>query len=148
MHRAERDRAHLDRRRQRTGRHLQRLVLQRRRHRADPAAGQRDDERCRRRPPQPPRHSPTSRYGSCCRSSPANCYSQGSASGSTKSAAAGLPMATVLFSGTIASLLVLPLIIFHQLQLVTGTILARHWASKHQARPGDDPRPEAQPSPA
>lgn len=49
--------------------------------------------------------------------------------GSTKSAAAGLPMATVLFAGPAAGLLILPLIIFHQLQLVTGTVLARRWAA-------------------
>jgi sodium/bile acid cotransporter 7 len=52
--------------------------------------------------------------------------------GSTKSAAAGLPMATVLFSGPAAGLLILPLIIFHQLQLVTGTVLARRWADSRR----------------
>ncbi|MFC0529946.1 bile acid:sodium symporter family protein [Phytohabitans kaempferiae] len=55
--------------------------------------------------------------------------------GSTKSAAAGLPMATVLFSGPAAGLLILPLIIFHQLQLVTGTVLARRWAMRRAAGP-------------
>jgi solute carrier family 10 (sodium/bile acid cotransporter), member 7 len=48
--------------------------------------------------------------------------------GSTKSAAAGLPMATVLFPGASAGLLILPLILFHQLQLIAGTVLARRWA--------------------
>ncbi|WP_460847232.1 bile acid:sodium symporter family protein [Phytohabitans suffuscus] len=67
--------------------------------------------------------------------------------GSTKSAAAGLPMATVLFSGPAAGLLILPLIIFHQLQLVTGTVLARRWANGRTS-PGADAGPEAQPSPA
>ncbi|WFE38578.1 bile acid:sodium symporter family protein [Micromonospora sp. WMMD998] len=68
--------------------------------------------------------------------------------GSTKSAAAGLPMATVLFSGPAAGLLILPLIIFHQLQLVTGTVLARRWAERRPTTPGDDAAPRAEPSPA
>ena len=49
LDRAERDRTRLDRRRQRAGRDLQRLVLQHHRDRADPAAGRMDDERRRRR---------------------------------------------------------------------------------------------------
>ena len=60
--------------------------------------------------------------------------------GSTKSAAAGLPMATVLFAGPAAGLLVLPLILFHQLQLITGTALARRWAG--------EPEAEVRPAPA
>jgi solute carrier family 10 (sodium/bile acid cotransporter), member 7 len=44
--------------------------------------------------------------------------------GSTKSLAAGLPMATVLF-GAGASLAVLPLMLFHQLQLMVGAVLAK-----------------------
>ncbi|WBB72670.1 bile acid:sodium symporter [Micromonospora sp. WMMD1128] len=68
--------------------------------------------------------------------------------GSTKSAAAGLPMATVLFSGPAAGLLILPLIIFHQLQLITGTVLARRWAERGRTTPGDDAAPRAEPSPS
>ena len=62
--------------------------------------------------------------------------------GSTKSAAAGLPMATVLFAGPAAGLLVLPLILFHQLQLITGTVLARRWAG------AGEPEAEVRPAPA
>ncbi|WP_406210654.1 bile acid:sodium symporter [Kitasatospora sp. NBC_01560] len=47
--------------------------------------------------------------------------------GSQKSLANGLPMATVLF-GPEAGLLVLPLMAYHQLQLVAGTFLAGRWA--------------------
>ncbi|HEY6814720.1 MAG TPA: bile acid:sodium symporter family protein [Croceibacterium sp.] len=63
--------------------------------------------------------------------------------GSTKSAAVGLPMASVLFPGPAAGLLVLPLIIFHQLQLITGVVLARRWA----ATPESGPEPSAAPQP-
>lgn len=45
--------------------------------------------------------------------------------GSTKSAAVGVPMAAVLFSTAAAGAIVLPLILYHQLQLIIGTILAR-----------------------
>ncbi|MCW4354811.1 bile acid:sodium symporter [Hoyosella sp. YIM 151337] len=44
--------------------------------------------------------------------------------GSKKSLASGLPMATVLFSGQAVGLIVLPLMIFHQIQLVVCAILA------------------------
>ena len=45
--------------------------------------------------------------------------------GSTKSAAVGVPMATVLFSTATAGVFVLPLILYHQLQLIVGATLAR-----------------------
>jgi sodium/bile acid cotransporter 7 len=44
--------------------------------------------------------------------------------GSTKSLAAGLPMASVLF-GADASLAVLPLMLFHQMQLMVAAVVAR-----------------------
>ncbi|MEV5432074.1 bile acid:sodium symporter family protein [Streptomyces sp. NPDC052701] len=44
--------------------------------------------------------------------------------GSKKSLAAGLPMASVLF-GAHASLAVLPLMLFHQMQLMVGAVIAR-----------------------
>lgn len=44
--------------------------------------------------------------------------------GSNKSLASGLPMATVLFTGGDVALLILPLMLYHQLQLVVGSILA------------------------
>lgn len=44
--------------------------------------------------------------------------------GSTKSLATGLPMAVVLFPGEPIGLIVLPLMLFHQLQLLVGAALA------------------------
>lgn len=44
--------------------------------------------------------------------------------GSNKSLASGLPIATVLFAGGDVALIVLPLMLYHQLQLITGAILA------------------------
>ncbi|MEV7542631.1 bile acid:sodium symporter family protein [Streptomyces sp. NPDC089915] len=52
--------------------------------------------------------------------------------GSKKSLAAGLPMATVLF-GAQASLAVLPLMLFHQMQLMVCAVLARRRAADPQA---------------
>ncbi|MFJ3792793.1 bile acid:sodium symporter family protein [Kitasatospora sp. NPDC090091] len=56
--------------------------------------------------------------------------------GSQKSLANGLPMATVLF-GPEAGALVLPLMAYHQLQLIAGTFLTTHWsrAPDTEARP-------------
>ncbi len=44
--------------------------------------------------------------------------------GSNKSLASGLPIATVLFSGGDVALIVLPLMLFHQLQIMAGAVLA------------------------
>lgn len=52
--------------------------------------------------------------------------------GSTKSLAAGLPMASVIF-GAQAAAAVLPLMLFHQLQLITGAYLARRWSTDPDA---------------
>jgi sodium/bile acid cotransporter 7 len=51
--------------------------------------------------------------------------------GSKKSLASGLPMATVLLSGQPAGLIVLPLMLFHQIQLMVCASLARYYAA-HQ----------------
>ena len=48
--------------------------------------------------------------------------------GSKKSLASGLPMATVLFAGGNVGLIVLPLMLFHQIQLMVCASLARRWA--------------------
>ncbi|QLY30919.1 bile acid:sodium symporter family protein [Nocardia huaxiensis] len=48
--------------------------------------------------------------------------------GSKKSLATGLPMATVLFAGSPVGLIVLPLMIFHQIQLITCAAIAQRWA--------------------
>ena len=49
--------------------------------------------------------------------------------GSKKSLASGLPMATVLFPAATASTLVLPLMLFHQIQLFACAALARRYAA-------------------
>lgn len=49
--------------------------------------------------------------------------------GSKKSLASGIPMAQILFAGHAGGLgaIVLPLMIFHQLQLMVCAVVARHW---------------------
>jgi sodium/bile acid cotransporter 7 len=49
--------------------------------------------------------------------------------GSKKSLASGLPMASVLFAGGSVGLIVLPLMLFHQLQLMVCAALARRYAA-------------------
>ena len=58
--------------------------------------------------------------------------------GSKKSLASGLPMAKVLFAGHAvgapsAALVVLPLLLFHQLQLVVCASLAQRYARRQRA---------------
>lgn len=48
--------------------------------------------------------------------------------GSKKSLANGLPLATILFPASAVGLTVLPLMLFHQLQLMVCTVLAQRWA--------------------
>ncbi|WP_410212060.1 bile acid:sodium symporter family protein [Aquirhabdus sp.] len=50
--------------------------------------------------------------------------------GSKKSLASGIPMAKVLFLGHPIGLLVLPLMLFHQLQLMVCAVLAQRYASR------------------
>lgn len=50
--------------------------------------------------------------------------------GSKKSLATGLPMASVMFGGGALGLLILPLMIFHQIQLMICSWLAARYASK------------------
>ena len=50
--------------------------------------------------------------------------------GTKKSLATGLPMASVLFAGSPVGLLVLPLMIFHQAQLMACGSLASHYAKQ------------------
>ncbi len=52
--------------------------------------------------------------------------------GSKKSLATGLPMASVLFPGHPVGLIVLPLMVFHQIQLLTCTVLAQRYARSAQ----------------
>ena len=52
--------------------------------------------------------------------------------GSKKSMASGIPMAKILFAGQLGGLgaLVLPLMIFHQLQLMVCAVVARRYAAR------------------
>ncbi|WP_345284151.1 bile acid:sodium symporter family protein [Streptomyces gulbargensis] len=58
--------------------------------------------------------------------------------GSKKSLAAGLPMATVLF-GAQASLAVLPLMLYHQMQLIVCAVVARRRSRDPEAPDREDP---------
>ena len=50
--------------------------------------------------------------------------------GSKKTLASGVPMAQILFAGQAVGLLVLPLMVFHQLQLMVCAPLARRYAER------------------
>jgi sodium/bile acid cotransporter 7 len=69
--------------------------------------------------------------------------------GSKKSLAAGLPMATVLFPGEgAAALAVLPLMMFHQLQLLVCAVIARRWARAAPVTERDEPDEPDEPAEA
>lgn len=53
--------------------------------------------------------------------------------GTNKSLATGLPMATVLFGGERVALIVLPLMIYHQLQILAGGVIAGRLARADRA---------------
>jgi sodium/bile acid cotransporter 7 len=55
--------------------------------------------------------------------------------GSKKTLASGVPMAQILFAGQAVGLLVLPLMLFHQLQLMVCASLARRYAREPHAAP-------------
>ncbi|NHN54771.1 bile acid:sodium symporter [Calidifontibacter sp. DB0510] len=50
--------------------------------------------------------------------------------GSKKALATGLPMASILFSGNVIGLIIVPLLIFHQIQLIGCAWLANLYASR------------------
>lgn len=52
--------------------------------------------------------------------------------GSTKSLASGVPIANILFVGGPLSLIILPLMLYHQIQLIVCAIIAQAMASKAQ----------------
>jgi solute carrier family 10 (sodium/bile acid cotransporter), member 7 len=62
--------------------------------------------------------------------------------GSKKSMAGGIPMATILFAGHAVSLIVLPLMLFHQAQLFVCATLARRYNAR-SARPAPAAHPQA-----
>lgn len=53
--------------------------------------------------------------------------------GSKKSLATGVPMAQVLFAGGPIGLLILPLMLFHQIQLMVCAVLAQRYAKRAEA---------------
>lgn len=53
--------------------------------------------------------------------------------GSKKSLASGVPMASVIFAGQSIGAIVLPLMLFHQIQLMVCAWLARVYADRHKA---------------
>ncbi|MGP4044527.1 bile acid:sodium symporter family protein [Streptomyces sp. 2A115] len=63
--------------------------------------------------------------------------------GSKKSLAAGLPMASVLF-GAHASLAVLPLMLFHQMQLIVCAVIAKRRSHDPEAQPAVNQAPAAE----
>ncbi|MFF5920642.1 bile acid:sodium symporter family protein [Streptomyces flavochromogenes] len=65
--------------------------------------------------------------------------------GSKKSLAAGLPMASVLF-GPQAALAVLPLMLFHQMQLMVCAVIAKRRARDAEGDPETDGTPVASPA--
>ncbi|HEX9171696.1 MAG TPA: bile acid:sodium symporter family protein, partial [Telluria sp.] len=50
--------------------------------------------------------------------------------GSKKSLASGVPMAKVLFAPTSLGMIILPLMLFHQIQLMVCAVLAQRWARR------------------
>ncbi|MGN6804916.1 MAG: bile acid:sodium symporter family protein [Trinickia sp.] len=62
--------------------------------------------------------------------------------GSKKSLASGIPMAKVIFSAQAVGAIVLPLMLFHQMQLMVCAALAQRWGHRHAQtaeRPADAP---------
>ena len=57
--------------------------------------------------------------------------------GTKKSLASGLPMAGVLFAGQPLGLLMLPLVLFHQAQLMACSALAGRYARSSEAELSD-----------
>lgn len=54
--------------------------------------------------------------------------------GSKKSLATGVPMAQVLFAGGTIGVMILPLMLFHQIQLMVCAVLAQRYAEKTEER--------------
>ena len=53
--------------------------------------------------------------------------------GSKKSLATGVPMAQVLFGGAAIGVLILPLMLFHQIQLMVCAVLAQRYAKRNES---------------
>ncbi len=63
--------------------------------------------------------------------------------GSKKSLASGIPMAKVLFASHAVGAIVLPLMLFHQMQLMVCAVLAQRYARRVDADPVSEPAHEA-----
>jgi solute carrier family 10 (sodium/bile acid cotransporter), member 7 len=59
--------------------------------------------------------------------------------GSKKSMASGLPMANIIFSASTVGLIVLPLMLFHQMQLMVCAALARRYSQRPEEAAIKDP---------
>ncbi len=57
--------------------------------------------------------------------------------GSKKSLASGVPMANVIFAGQAIGAIVLPLMLFHQIQLMVCAVIAQKYAAAHHRRATD-----------
>ena len=55
--------------------------------------------------------------------------------GSKKSLATDIPMAQILFAGGAAGAVILPLILFHQMQLMVCAVIARRYARRDESQP-------------
>nr|WP_314432959.1 bile acid:sodium symporter family protein [uncultured Brevundimonas sp.] len=60
--------------------------------------------------------------------------------GSKKSMASGIPMAGILFASASVPLIVLPIMLFHQIQLFACTVIAQRYARENAARLKDEPQ--------
>lgn len=61
--------------------------------------------------------------------------------GSKKSLTTGIPLANVLFPAASVGLLILPTMVFHQLQLIACAFMARRWQRTHQPEAHADTSP-------
>ena len=52
--------------------------------------------------------------------------------GSKKSLASGVPMAGILFPGASVGVMILPLMLFHQVQLMAGAVIAQRYADRER----------------
>ena len=64
--------------------------------------------------------------------------------GSKKSLASGVPIATVIFAGQSIGSVVLPLMLFHQIQLMVCAVIAQRYADAAKRARLDEPRPVTQ----
>lgn len=64
--------------------------------------------------------------------------------GSAKSLSIGLPMSALLFDGALAGIVILPVIIFHQSQLIAGSLLSRAYVGRTEAATGSSAAPVRQ----